>query len=175
MTPTEKAFGIICVALLATLVGVLAYCIPTIIARDNMISSLNTQLSTKGSQIAQFYYTVANLQNQVNDLNDTLNLKKSTILVEKWVNLWSRAPVYEGSVTYAGYIVVQISTVWPNDTLVVTYTFQDLNYENKIVFSGGVTATFPVLPSSNIKVFAFTEADILSGPASADVTITFYY
>jgi hypothetical protein len=58
----------------------------------------------------------------------------------------------------------------------MNYTFQDLNYENKIFFSGDVTATFPVLPSSNIKVFAFTEAYwILTGPADAYVTITYYY
>lgn len=177
------ALGIICIILVACLGGLMAYYTFAISDRDNTISSknnqidsLNTQISRKNSQISQLNSNLTNLQNQVNNLTDVLNLNRSTVWVSgKEVNLWSRDPVYEGNVTYAGYIVVHVSTGWPNNTLVMNYTFQDLNYENKTFFSGDVTATFPVLPSSNIKVFAFTEAWILTGPADAYVTIIYYY
>jgi hypothetical protein len=188
MTSMEKAFGIICVVLLATLVGVLSYCIPTIVTRNNTVtslnaqlSSLNIQLSTKNYQVIQLNQTVADLQNVTGSLNDTLNLKKYQILCHRLgyrdaVNLWDRSPQYEGNISYAGCIVVQISSNgWPNDTIEVKYSFQSLNYDEKTPFDFGITAIFPVLPSSDLKVFAFTQANVLTGPAEADITITYYY
>jgi CTP synthase (UTP-ammonia lyase) len=166
------ALAIACSVLVVGLAGTFAYYIPVMNEKDNMVSSLNTQISQLNSN-------ATNLKNQLNNLTDILNLNKSTVWVRgKTVNLWDQyEPVYEGTVTFAGYIAVQVSTIWINATVEVRYSCQGLNYDNKIkLLSQGGTATFPVLPSSNIQVFAF-ESDIfvLTGPLDADVTITYYY
>jgi hypothetical protein len=38
-----------------------------------------------------------------------------------------------------------------------------------------VGARFPVLPTSDLKIIAFTEAQVLTGPADAGVKVTLYY
>jgi hypothetical protein len=178
------SLGIGFIIMLAGLGGAMLYVTTTTITeRDKRIDSLNTQLSNRDYQILQLNSNVTNLQNQVNNFTDIVNLGKSTVWISgKYENLWDGSPIYgspiyEGDATYAGYIVVQVYTDWNNDTVEVTYSFQGLNFDDKIDFNAtGITATFRILPSSNIKVFVFTKfSGVLSGPADSSTTITYYY
>jgi predicted PurR-regulated permease PerM len=128
------------------------------------------------------YYTMRNnsLQNQVNDLTNTLNLGKSTV----WVNsqtisqdansyYWWNSPFYPWNLNYCGYISVQVLSSTTSNTYVrVIYTVHGINYDNQINVGSMGTAVFPVLPTSiEIRV---GNTNFFNG-ATETVTITYYY
>jgi archaellum component FlaF (FlaF/FlaG flagellin family) len=165
------ALGITCIVLIA----LIAYFTVTGIAAQNSYNNLENKKK-------QLQASNTNLQNQMTNLTDIVNLSKSTVWAnDVYENLWDgnptyNTPLYEGNATYAGYIAVQVSTQWPNNTAEVTYTFQGLSFDDKINFNGNSTATFRIMPSSNIKVYVYTEAiGILTGPLDSYTTITYYY
>lgn len=165
------ALGIICIILIA----LIAYFTVTGISAQNNYDNLenrNKQLQASNT----------NLQNRMTDLADIVNLSKSTVWADDvYENLWDgnpiyNTPLYAGNAAYAGYIVVHVSTQWPNNTAEVTYSFQGLSFDDKINFSGNATVTFRIMPSSSIKVYVYTEAyGILTGPLDSYTTITYYY
>jgi hypothetical protein len=163
--------GIICIILIA----LIAYFTVAGISAQNSYDNLQDQNK-------QLQASNTNLQDQMTNLTDIVNLSKSTVWAnDVYENLWDGSPIYNtplyaGNATYAGYIVVQVSTQWPNNTAEVTYSFQGLSFDDKINFSGNTTAIFRVMPSSNIKVYVYTEAiGILTGPLDSYTTITYYY
>jgi cell division protein FtsL len=144
------ALGIICIVLVAGLVGGFGYFILTINDKDNTISSLNTQISSKDSQISQLNTQISdqnntifslnstlanadsqisqlnsnatNLQSQVNNLTDILNLGKSTTLYNGTVTIVpsTELAMLEENVPYAGYVSVQVSSSQSNATVIIT-------------------------------------------------------
>jgi hypothetical protein len=167
--------GIVCIIFIAGIGGAMAYYTTQINDRDTKYSDYVATHSHTDSDYDS-------LQNQVNALNNIINLSKSTVWAnDVYENLWDgnpiyNTPLYAGNATYAGYIVVQVSTQWPNNTAEVTYSFQGLSFDDKINFSGNTTAIFRIMPSSNIKVYVYTEAiGILTGPLDSYTTITYYY
>jgi hypothetical protein len=116
------------------------------------------------------------LQNQVNDLNSTLNLDKSTVWVsdqtlKQSANIYTTwAPKFSAS--YVGYVSVRVISTTAEMYVRVIYTSHGANYDNQIVVGTDGTAVFPVLPSSSIEVrVGNTNFNGVNGA----VTITYYY
>lgn len=153
------AFEIVCIILLACLVGA--------------TSLYSLQISDKDN-------TITSLQSQVNDLNNTLNLSKSTV----WVNNQTISPPQDSwwnwtfRADYAGYVSVQVynSTI-TNPLAEVVYSYHGINYDNQTYVGTSEGAAFPIMPTN-------IEIRIGNGPhvvlpipmtVNETVTITYYY
>jgi|GEM_PF-2165637 len=83
------ALGIICIALIASLVGAFAYYVND---RNNTISSLNIQISNRDSQISQLNSNITDLQEQMNQFQEWLDGNETLLnQTETWLG---------GNVTY---------------------------------------------------------------------------
>jgi len=119
---------------------------------------------------------IVGLQNQVNDLNSTLNLDKSTVWVSDQTlrqpaNIYTTwAPGFSAS--FSGYVSVRVISTTTDTYVRVIYTSHGASYDNQIVVGTDGTAVFPVLPSSSIEIrVGNTNFD----GANGTVTITYYY
>jgi hypothetical protein len=156
------ALGIICIVVVAGLVGTFAYYMSIINDKDNTISSLTYQ---KGV-----------LQDQVYNLSGILNINDFRVLNDEYdvfvpqYSYWV-APVT--SLTYAGFIDVYCTSTSPATYVEVIYSSRGYNFDNKVVVGKEGFAVFPVLPSSNIEIrFGANSSGI---ERLYKVTITYYY
>ena len=114
---------------------------------------------------------------EYSDLNDTVHLRKTEIVVDNLTVSEPAGSYYTKmlSLQYAGYITVDIESSTTDNTFVeVIYTSYGVYYENKIIIIGyrGIVQ-FPVLPSEKIQVnIGITN---LSGNATQAFTITYHY
>ena len=119
-----------------------------------------------------------NLQNQVNSLNNIVDLKDSTGWFNKEnvsnaageVASWSPT----SSVSYAGYIAVQVKSLTNNNSTFVEVVYSSSGFSCNIRETVGISATvgFPILPTTNLIVYIGTS----NGSAAREtVTIVYYY
>jgi hypothetical protein len=186
------AIGIICIILAVSLVGAFAYYMPMINDKNKTISSLNTQVSQLDSNVTSLQNqvtsdfttiqednitimsdknTIANLTNQLNQLTILQNLvtnESQTLISNESIGLpfnW----FWIGNYT-AGYISVQVSQ---SETYVrLTYSSYGISHNNTIVVGTGLTALFPILPSTSIAISIGKTDD---STTNETVTITDYY
>lgn len=120
------ALGIICIIVVGGLLGAFAYYIN---GKDNTISSLR-------SQISSYWAQNRDLRDQVNDLNETVNLRKSEVWLEN--DEWLSQPAgacnsWNFSAPYAGIIsVLAQSSAGPNAYVRVIWNSNGINYDNSI-------------------------------------------
>jgi DNA repair exonuclease SbcCD ATPase subunit len=143
---------------------------------QSQIANLQSQLTQKNADIDSLNSQIASLNSQINDLKSIMNLQKSTI----WVNdqtisqQASSYTVWTVSADYAGYVSVHIESSTVAGTHVkVIYSSHGVSFNQELVVNTGDTASFPILPSSNIQV-EVGNGNILNG-ATETVTITYHY
>jgi hypothetical protein len=123
----------------------------------------------------------SNLQNQVNDLTNTLNLGKS----KTWANAQSLGQSADAlsydvfSPDYAGYVSVYLLDFEPTRTdsanIEVVWSSHGVNYDSgRVALAVGATAVFPVLPTSHLEV-RVGNGYLFGNGANETVTITYYY
>jgi flagellar basal body-associated protein FliL len=136
---------------------------------------------------------VFSLNSQVSDLTDTLNLGKSTVLIDNVTfdvppssyqeltypqAFMTPDPAQETTINHAGYISVKIQST-TNDTYVrVIYSYQGtdnqtLNYDNQMSVRTDEISVFPVLPTSFLEVRVGNSNTNIE--ATENVTITYCY
>jgi hypothetical protein len=164
------AIGVLCIVLVAVLVAVLV----------RVVFDYTLMLNNKDSQIADLQSQVKFDDSTVDRLTAIVNLANSTI----WVNNMSisqpagnSSSTYTSwaySVSYAGYVVVNVLSSSNPDTYVeLKYSWSGVNYDNTVNVGSSGLAWFPVLPADNIAVRVINEN--LSTSASETVTITYWY
>ena len=189
------ALGIICVVLLAGLVGALAFYISMvnslnlqIAEKDETISSLNSQLaerddiiSSLNSQISTFQNTLASKDSQINSLNSTilslynyLYLNVSAILVYTSItqDANSSTSVWNYMLQFAGYIVVYVQSSSNTTYVELSYSYREVDYRNIVTVGTNGTAAFPVLPAL-VKINV-GNADTIS-PVTTSIMAIYYY
>ncbi|MEM3055378.1 MAG: hypothetical protein QXM52_06720 [Candidatus Bathyarchaeia archaeon] len=189
------ALGIICVVLLAGLVGTLAFYIPMvnslnlqIAEKDKTISSLNSQLaerddiiSSLNSQISTFQNTLAAKDSQIKSLNSTifslydyLYLNVSAVLVYTTLtqDANSSTNVWNYMLQFAGYITVHVQSSSNTTYVELSYSHREVNYHNIVTVGTNGTAAFPVLPA--IIEINVGNTDTVS-PVTASVMAIYYY
>jgi hypothetical protein len=153
------ALEIVCIILLACLVGATSLYSLQINDKDNTITSLQSQMN--------------NLTNIVSLANSTVWVNNQTISQpqDSWSNWTFKAD-------YAGYVSVQVydSTIL-NPSAEVVYSYQGINYDQQ---KEGTTEAFPVMPTSiEIRVGNGPHVTIYPAngvpPVTETVTITYYY
>jgi hypothetical protein len=128
---------------------------------------------------------ILNLQNQVNDLTNTLNLGKSSVMVDNQIVSQSAGSYYSWhlhGIGYAGYISVDVQSSTTNDTYVriiysaygrMRFSYGWINYDNQTSVGTGDTVNVPVLPYTVLEV-RVGNSNLING-ATEIVTITYYY
>jgi hypothetical protein len=114
----------------------------------------------------------------VNDLNDTVNLGKSTV----WVNAQKNTQPpgnfgfaytsWNFSASYAGYVTVNISSASLSIYVDLIYSSHGIVYSREVNVGTRGTAVFPVLPAT-ITIEVGNRDLVLS--ATETTTITYYY
>jgi cell division protein FtsL len=184
------AIGIVCILLIAGLVGAMAYYTMAINNKDNSISSLNVQISSKDSQISQQNANLTNLQNQINQLqawlagNETLLNRAETwldgnvtyfnsqisSLNSQIANLTNQLNSLVNGTETSLSIIVSNPSAWVNKTVTVEGTlspvvFLSFEYAPWGYELGSGTQTFGVSISTSVNMSAFWNMFNFSGYA----------
>jgi DNA-binding transcriptional ArsR family regulator len=188
------AFGIMCIVLVATLVGAFAYYIPLLNDKDQTISFLNTQIAEKDYQIYLQNLTIHNFQGQLNDLYSMLVLNKSTVVYSSFELVPPHETVLPANFTsgftlgmigldgdphfgtYSGIALVQVSSNY--DTYVTTtFTSHGYDFNSQAYVGMNGTAAFVIAPPDNsdsgINITVNTQEHVIG--ATANITITYIY
>ena len=189
------ALVVICVVLLAGLVGTLAFYIPTvnslnfqIAEKDETISSLNSQLTEKddiisslNSQISTLQNTLASKDSQIKSLNSTilslydyLYLNVSALLVYTSVDQEanSSTTVWNYVLQFAGYVTVYVQSSSNTTYVTLSYSYREVDYQNSVTVGTNGTAAFPVLPAL-VKINV-GNTDTVS-PVTTSIMVIYYY
>jgi uncharacterized coiled-coil protein SlyX len=189
------ALVVICVVLLAGLVGILAFYISTvnglnfqIAEKDKTVSSLNSQLTEKDNVISSLNSQILTLQNalaskdsQINWLNSTilslydyLYLNASTLLVYTSVDqdANSSTTVWNYMLQFAGYVTVYVQSSSNTTYVTLSYSYNEVDYQNSVTVGTNGTAAFPVLPAL-VKIDV-GNTDTIS-PVTTSIMAIYYY
>ena len=150
------ALGIVCIILIAGMVGIWLYYLVQDIEKDETITNLNNEVFNKNIQISQLNSSVTNLQNQVNDLSNIVNLNRSKIWVLDQTIIFpagSYASFIRQDTSYAGYVSFIFPTSMFTTTYVqVIYSSNGIDYDYQVYVGTNGTATLPVLPTPSIYI-----------------------
>jgi cell division protein FtsL len=168
----KVAIGLVmvCIVLLASLVGAILVYSSMINDKDSKILELNQNITGKDSIISSLNSLVANLT----IFQAIANLARSTIWVNsKTVSIQAGyETVWNATATYAGYISVQVYSSTTSNTYVrATYSSHGVNYDSNMTVGMSGTAVFPVLPAS-IQISIGNPGTTV---VNATVTIMYYY
>jgi hypothetical protein len=143
------ALGIVCIILIAGLLGAVADYTSMISDKDNTIIFRNIQISSLQNQ-------ASSLQNQVDDLSNIVNLNKSRIWVLNQTIIFpagSYASFIRQDTDYAGYVSFIFQTPMSNTTYVqAIYSSNGINYDYQVYVGTNGTASLPVLPTPSIYI-----------------------
>jgi hypothetical protein len=187
------ALGIVCIVLVAGLVGAIAVYTPMVnnlesqtAEKDNTISSLNSQISALNSSLKQISSSasskdsqIAALNLQISSLANIISLNASTFLVyNQGVTQEPNAsttvfPTDEQTpLYYAGYVYVAVQSSSNTTYVEVIYSLYGIDYDNSVTVGTSGTAAFPVLPGLiDIRVGNTETVDSVN----ATITATYYY
>jgi hypothetical protein len=188
------ALLMVCIVLLASVVGVLAFYMPT-------IDSLNTQVAEKDASIADLTANVTSLSSQVSSLQATVNQYSNTIsslndtvsylnsLTEYYIGLLymnaseylfaqrdftmnanESITAYQGVLDYAGYVGVTVESSSNTTYVQLFYNYKGWTYDQNFTLAESGTAYFPVLPTGvtiNIGNTDINTSDSVNGTATA--------
>ncbi len=129
------AFGIICIILIASLGGIVAYyytsIIPDLNQKDSTISSMNSQISDLNDR----FYKFSRLEDSIIWIaNQTTTTQDTEIFNEFFVN-------------YCGYVMVNVTSTSSNTTVRVAWTNYEYNFVDQQLVGKNGTAVFPLLAS----------------------------
>jgi len=143
------ALEIVCIILLACLVGATSLYQSQISDKDNTIFSQNSQISSLQNQ-------ASNLQNQVNDLNNIVNLNRSKIWVLNQTIIFpagSYASFIRQDTDYAGCVSFIFQTSMSTTTYVqAIYSSHGINYDYQVYVGTSGTSSLPVLSTPSIEI-----------------------
>jgi len=196
------ALAVICVILIASLIGVFAIYQPTtqqsqIAQKDQTIASLQSQLASLqeqisqygnststyilqiaalNEQIAEYNATLAGAQQNLATANSILALGKSGILYQGTFSQEANTvtAIYSNALDYAGYVIVEIQATANTTYAQVSFPFGDGGIFNYNVTVGNSgTALLPVLPAT----VQISIGNVLQtgGTNSVNATATYYY
>jgi hypothetical protein len=166
--PLTLALVMICIALSAGLVGVIAVYLP-------MVDNLNSEMSQKDVNIAALNSQVSSLNSQISALQDSLDQNESYItnleegieilnsqiagyLSIIYLNETDYLPIdavsqnastytvlFNGTLKYTGYIAVSAESTSNTTYIQLLYSAYGVNYDHNVTVGTGGTAYFPVL------------------------------
>lgn len=192
------ALLMICIVLLASLIGVIAFYLPLvsnldsqIIEKDLRISELNTNASSLNAQVSDLQVTIDQKDSEITDLREgaeylnsviahqysILFLNESSYLVaqrEITTNSNESALIYQYNLDYAGYVSVNLESTSNTTYVQLLYTYNGVNYHQNVTVGESGTAHFPVLPTI-IEIWVGNTEASNGDSVNATVTAVYYY
>jgi cell division protein FtsB len=195
------ALMMICIVLLASVIGVIAYYLP-------IVSDLNSQIAEKNSAIAELNANVTSLNQQVLALQDDINQQDSEVtdlqdtvdylneLTEYYVGLLMMnasatlisattiEPLnasesvmiysYEYGLEYAGYVGVSVESTSNTTYVQLLYNYKTVEFNQNVTVGKSGTAYFPVLPAV-IEIWVGNTDTYTGDLVNATVSAAYYY
>ena len=196
------ALGVVCIILVAGLVGVIATYTPmmsdlqsqvankdsTITSLNSTVTSLSSTVTSLGSQVSSLNSQVASLKSSLNesqsyyeeivsDYSEKLSLSQYGYLVNG-LNLTQDAgtvtAVWTGYVEYAGYVVINLESTSNTTLASVAYSLSSrgVNFDYNSTVGTSGTKVFPVLPGELTVEISNTET---ANAVNAIITAVYYY
>ena len=188
------ALVMVCIVLLASVVGVLAFYLPT-------VDSLNSQVAEKDAAIAGLTANVSSLTSQIsvlqanaNSYNDTvtdlraaldyLNLQLANHLLLNTTeylvtpqsftqNASESTTIFQYGLNYAGYVSVTVESSSNTTYVELFYAYKGVNYDQNVTVAESGIAYFPVLPAGiTIKI---GNMDTYTGDTINGTVFAIYY
>jgi uncharacterized coiled-coil protein SlyX len=190
------ALGMICIVLVAGLVGAIAVYMPMvnslesqIAEKDNTISSLNSQVSSLNSQVSSLQANFEQVNSTISDYKDAIEAYNSQIAYYRsilYLNesgyLFASQPltqdantstvVYNSAIEYAGFVSVTVESSSNTTYVQMIYASYGVNYDHNVTVGTSGTAAFPVLPGEIVIGVGNTE---LVDNVNATVTALYRY
>jgi hypothetical protein len=200
--PNEKknstkvlALAIICVVLAASTVGVAVMYVNNqsqITEKDGIIATLNEQIQSLQTQVSQTAASFASqkqaLEEQISEYNSSLvEINSAYLDLQDIVELSASGTLesgsfsqtastnttfYEGTLNYAGYIVISASSNSSTTFAAVGYTFGSTNFNYNQTLGTSGTAIFPILPGSLQIIIGNRDSTDVN---SVNATATYHY
>jgi uncharacterized coiled-coil protein SlyX len=193
------ALGMICIVLVAGLVGAIAVYMPMvsnlesqIAEKDNTIFSLNSQVSSLNSQVSslqanfeQLNSTIEDYQEAIEAFNQQVSYYLSVIYLNESGYLFATQTltqdanastvVYDDNIRYAGYVSVAVESNSTTTYALVMYSSYGVEYNHNVTVGTGGTAVFPVLPGEILIGVGNTEPVENVTAVAATVTASYSY
>jgi cytoskeletal protein RodZ len=135
---------------------------------------LTNQLSTAKSNSTTLAEKVANLTSTINDYESIIAMNNSDIALDNQTytqDANATTTLYDGTITYAGYAVIEVEATSNTTYIQAIYTCGDLDYNQTIIVGTSGTAIFPILPGDLTLVIGNVGLE----SNNATVTFTYYY
>ncbi|MDR2699320.1 MAG: hypothetical protein LBC12_00610 [Nitrososphaerota archaeon] len=180
------ALGVICIALAASLIIVVANGLffsdnPNTDNLENQVTSLNVQVTSLQNQVTSLNSAVSEYEEYIEELTDINNYYNSIIALEESAiilddqtytqNANTATSLFDDTVYYAGYMKIQVEATSDTTYIQTTYTYENIDYNQKIPVGTNGTATFPVLPGNIEILLGNTDTET----NTASITITYFY
>jgi cell division protein FtsL len=191
------ALLVICVVLIAGLISVFVVYQPTnlqaqITEKNNEISKLNNEISTLQTQIANLTSQLSSVPNvqtyenqiaslnaeitnytgQLNSAQSVLTMQSTETLIDAETFVVANSTnVYDKTLPYPGYIVIQETSSSNTTWAQTTYSDVGVNFNQNVTLGTSGSIAFPVLPTA-VEVNIGQTGNV-SG--NATVTLTYYY
>ncbi len=182
MTETKNitiALGVICIVLVAGLIAAVASGSsfsdqPDTSNLENQISNLNTQVSSLQNKVNDYKEHIDTLVDENNYYASIIAIDESMVVLDEETytqDADTTTVLFDNSIDYAGYIEVQVESTSDTTYIQVSYTYEDLEFNQTIPVGTDGTARFPVLPGT-IKILL---SNIDTETNTVTVTMTYFY
>jgi hypothetical protein len=185
------ALAVVCIILAASLVGFFVVYQPTnlqaqIKDKNGQISTLQTQVENLTSQLTSANTDktadenqITSLQTEVTNLTDQINSASSIMTMQSTETLVNSASaivtnytgVFDNSLPYPGYIVVQATSNSTTTYVRAIYSFSGVSFNQTVTVGKTGTDAFPVLPTTVEIIIGTTD----KSADSETVTVTYTY
>lgn len=194
----STALMMVCIVLSASLIGVIAFYLPT-------ASELNSQITEKDYKIDELNATVISLNAQISNLQDNISQKDGEIadlkegveylnaLTEHYLsvlflnessylvsqreivtNASESTMIFQYNLDYAGYVSVNVESTSNTTYVQLLYNYKGVNYNQNVTVAESGTAYFPVLPTI-IEIWVGNTETHNGDLVNATVTALYYY
>jgi hypothetical protein len=192
------ALVMVCIMLLASVVGILAFYLPTVDAlnsqvaeKDATIADLNANVSSLTSLTSQILVLQAN----VNAYNETITNLRATVdylnlLLENHLllntseylvtpqsytqNASESTMIFQYALNYAGYVGVTVESTSNTTYVQLFYAYKGVNYDQNVTVAESGTAYFPVLPAG-VTIYVGNTDTYTGDTINGTVSAIYYY
>jgi outer membrane murein-binding lipoprotein Lpp len=171
--------GIICIVLAASLVVVVANGSfsndqPNTSDLENQVITLNAQVNALQNIVYDYEGQIEDLTDKNNMYNSIIDLEESVVIINSQTYTQDANEVttlFDDMVYYAGYIEIQVESTSNTTYIQVSYTYDDLEFNQIIPIGQNGTAYFPVLPEIIEILLGNTDTEV----NTATITLTYFY
>ena len=142
--------------------------------KDDMISSLNSQISTLQNTFASKDSQINWLNSTILSLCDYLYLNASALLLYTSVDqdANSSTTIWNYMLQFAGYVAVYVQSSSNTAYVKLSYSYNEVDYQNSVTVGTNGTAAFPVLPA--LVEISVGNTDTIS-PVTKSIIAIYYY